>query len=290
MKKIIKLKESDLKNIIRRILSEQSKENINPNNLKVGDGSRRNPKKNNLVKQLQQKLMDLGFLKTTSMKPTGYFDSMTKNALDRYNGDTLKSTIQPTTPSTGVKPSQTSKVYLLFNGNTLSWVENGKTIKTWKSVSGRTKFNTFGDKNAEEAVKKYGVNYAEFMKVKEQGPIPVGNYTVSQVQKRTNGNATQLIQSKNQKQQYELMMTSNNHDWNSGIAADLIAWGDYRIPITKTGETETFGRGSFYIHGGGIPGSIGCIDLTTDMNDFAQYFMSWKDKIKNKTMTLVVKY
>jgi hypothetical protein len=290
MKQIIKLKESDLKNIIRRILSEQSKENINPNNLKVGDGSRRNPKKNNLVKQLQQKLMDLGFLKTTSMKPTGYFDSMTKNALDRYNGDTLKSTIQPTTPSTGVKPSQTSKVYLLFNGNTLSWVENGKTIKTWKSVSGRTKFNTFGDKNAEEAVKKYGVNYAEFMKVKEQGPIPVGNYTVSQVQKRTNGNATQLIQSKNQKQQYELMMTSNNHDWNSGIAADLIAWGDYRIPITKTGETETFGRGSFYIHGGGIPGSIGCIDLTTDMNDFAQYFMSWKDKIKNKTMTLVVKY
>jgi hypothetical protein len=290
MKQIIRLKESDLKNIIRRILSEQSKENINPNNLKVGDGSRRNPKKNNLVKQLQQKLMDLGFLKTTSMKPTGYFGSMTKNALDRYNGDTPKSTIQPTVPSTGVKPSQTSKVYLLFNGNTLSWVENGKTIKTWKSVSGRTKFNTFGDKNAEEAVKKYGVNYAEFMKVKEQGPIPVGNYTVSQVQKRTNGNATQLIQSKNQKQQYELMMTSNNHDWNSGIAADLIAWGDYRIPITKTGETETFGRGSFYIHGGGIPGSIGCIDLTTDMNDFAQYFMSWKDKIKNKTMTLVVKY
>ena len=30
MKKVIRLKESDLKNIIRNILSEQSKENINP--------------------------------------------------------------------------------------------------------------------------------------------------------------------------------------------------------------------------------------------------------------------
>ena len=90
MKKIIRLKESDLKNIIRKILSEQTKENINPDNLKVGDGGSRNPKKNNSVKQLQQKLMDLGFLKTDSMVPTGYFGSMTKSALDKYNGGVKK--------------------------------------------------------------------------------------------------------------------------------------------------------------------------------------------------------
>ena len=86
MKKVIRLKESDLKNIIRKILSEQTKENINPNNLKLGDGGSRSPKKINLVKQLQQKLMDLSFLKTDSMKPTGYFGNMTKIALDTYNG------------------------------------------------------------------------------------------------------------------------------------------------------------------------------------------------------------
>ena len=86
MKKVIRLKESNLKNIIRRILSEQTKENINPNNLKFGDGGSRNPNKKNSVKQLQQKLMDLGFLKTDSMVPTGYFGNMTKIALDTYNG------------------------------------------------------------------------------------------------------------------------------------------------------------------------------------------------------------
>ena len=86
MKKVIRLKESDLKDIIKRVLSEQSKENINPNNLKVGDGGRLSPNKKNLVKQLQQKLMDSGYLKTDSMIPTGYFGNMTKIALDKYNG------------------------------------------------------------------------------------------------------------------------------------------------------------------------------------------------------------
>jgi len=36
MKKIIKLSESDLVNIIDRVISEQKRENINPNNLKLG--------------------------------------------------------------------------------------------------------------------------------------------------------------------------------------------------------------------------------------------------------------
>jgi hypothetical protein len=90
MKKVIRLKESDLKDIIKRVLSEQSKENINPNNLKAGDGGRRSPNKKNLVIDLQQKLMDLGYLKTDSMIPTGYFGDMTKKALDRYNGAVSK--------------------------------------------------------------------------------------------------------------------------------------------------------------------------------------------------------
>jgi hypothetical protein len=117
MKKVIKLKESDLKNIIRRILSEQVKENINPNNLKVGDGGRRNPNKINLVKQLQQKLMDLGFLKTDSMKPTGYFGGMTKSALDGYNGVTPKSSPQPASPLKPKNTAQSSSVPYLPSNN-----------------------------------------------------------------------------------------------------------------------------------------------------------------------------
>ena len=64
MRKLIKLTESDLINIVKKVLNEQ-KQSYNPKNLKLGD-------KGNDVKELQQKLMDGGFLKTKSMKPTGF--------------------------------------------------------------------------------------------------------------------------------------------------------------------------------------------------------------------------
>jgi hypothetical protein len=53
--------------------------NINPKNLKFGD-------RGDDVKKLQQLLMDKGFLKTISMKPTGYFGRMTRAALGKAMG------------------------------------------------------------------------------------------------------------------------------------------------------------------------------------------------------------
>jgi hypothetical protein len=52
--------------------------------------------------------------------------------------------------------------------------------------------------------------------------------------------------------------------------ASVGAWGDYRITIHPFTTTTTFGRGGFFIHGGATRGSIGCIDLTSNMNSFAQ--------------------
>lgn len=48
------------------------------------------------------------------------------------------------------------------------------------------------------------------------------------------------------------------------------AWGGYRITIHPFDSTHTFGRGGFFIHGGTIPGSAGCIDLTNYMQYFVQ--------------------
>jgi len=213
-----------------------------------------------------------------------------KNQSDAIKAEIFKNS-SVSKPSKDLKTPKISNVYLLFDGTTLKWVVDGKVVKSWKAISGRTKFNTFGDKEAEEVVKKYGGKNTEFMKVKSQGPIPIGTYTINQVQKRTNGNSSQLIQGKTQKELYNLMVSvPKQHDWDTGTVADLIAWGDYRLPITKSGETETFGRGSFYIHGGGIPGSLGCIDLLNQMNDFVKYFEDWKNRNGNKKMKLVVKY
>lgn len=105
MGKIIKLNERDLTKIISKILSEQpyarqeynkatdylnrfpgSKPNINPKNLKKGDGGKKNPEQVKDVITLQQKLIDLGLLVTKTGKPTGYFGDLTQKGLDTYKG------------------------------------------------------------------------------------------------------------------------------------------------------------------------------------------------------------
>ena len=52
------------------------------------------------------------------------------------------------------------------------------------------------------------------------------------------------------------------------IGASDAAWGEYRISIHPFMKTETHKRGGFFIHGGTVPGSAGCIDLTTKISDF----------------------
>jgi hypothetical protein len=77
----------------KKPLNEQPATNINPKNLKFGD-------RGEDVKQLQQALMDKKFLRTTSMKPTGYFGDMTKAALDRAMGVKTAPVVVPTPQTT----------------------------------------------------------------------------------------------------------------------------------------------------------------------------------------------
>jgi hypothetical protein len=106
MRKIIKLNESDLELIIKKVLQEQSnivatagssdykKDDINPKNLKIGSGGRKNPKQVEDVKKLQSELIRLGFLKL-SKGPTGYFGPITQDSLNKYKVSTGKLKKQP---------------------------------------------------------------------------------------------------------------------------------------------------------------------------------------------------
>lgn len=53
--------------------------------------------------------------------------------------------------------------------------------------------------------------------------------------------------------------------WPGGTTAR----GHYRVWLEPDANTQTFGRDNFSIHGGLFPGSAGCIDLTGEMDDFA---------------------
>jgi hypothetical protein len=296
--KIIKLTEQDLVKIVKKVLKEDAESLPEFANVPLGK-----------VELIQQALIDKGYdIGLTGID--GKFGANTKSAVIKFQtANNLKpdgivgintakalgvSPINSTPKSDNSQPKVTKNksdnTYLLFDGNTLSFIENGKVIKTWKAYSGRTKWNIFGDKTAQKYVDTVGQDPQQFMKIGNAGPIPMGNYSISQIQKRTKGDADALCTGKNYKQLLDLMMKSTSHDWNTGTTGDLIAWGNFRCPITPMKGTNTYGRGSFYIHGGGIAGSIGCIDLLLNMTDFAKTIQEWKNRTGNNSLKLTVKY
>lgn len=199
--------------------------------------------------------------------------------------------VNPVKSVSPLKPVVKQSLYILFDGTNFSWIENGKTIRQWKAYSGRTKWNSMTDHQRKMSAT---LPKSEFMKMKENGPIPSGNYYIGSIQKRTNGDSHKVVDGKDYNYLNKFFSDPKEnlkgHDWNSGTVQDLIAWGNYRMPITKLGGTETFGRGSFYVHGGGIAGSVGCIDLVNNIDEFANYFSMWKKKTNNDKINIVVKY
>lgn len=65
------------------------------------------------------------------------------------------------------------------------------------------------------------------------------------------------------------------------------SWGKFATPLLPVADTETYGRGSFFIHGGRIPGSIGCIDLVSANQAFHSWFES-RHKPGNPATTAMV--
>jgi RHS repeat-associated protein len=76
-----------------------------------------------------------------------------------------------------------------------------------------------------------------------KGPIPEGNWAVDSSK-------------------------SNYDKWYKIDWGNPDSWGDVRTLIEPQGGTNTYGRDQMYIHGGKTPGSLGCIDLTNNNNDF----------------------
>lgn len=106
----------------------------------------------------------------------------------------------------------------------------------------------------------------ERQKIASQGPIPEGNYWISPADIWENSAIKSLL------------------------VSSRSAWGDYRITIRISPGTQTHARGGFFIHGGDIPGSAGCIDLTTSMNQFIRDLKNLLGKAINCHIPLTVEY
>ena len=134
-----------------------------------------------------------------------------------------------------------SDVYLEFDGNNLKFFTKNQTVKLYiyPAASGKPIKGKFD----------YSANN---QKQPFQGPIPEGEYWITLSELWENA-------------------------WYKPGSED--AWGEYRIAIHPYPNTNTYGRGGFFIHGGTILGSAGCIDLTKGINTF----------VKNLRATLIGK-
>ena len=294
MKKVIRLTESDLEKIVKRILKEQS---------------------DNKVKLVQQALISKGY----EIDPNGVFDSETKLAvIDFQKNNGIKQTgnvgpstakalkVQPLTLPTNNKKQQEKDIakkivgttevsnpeaYLQFNGKQLQWVAGGQVIKTWKAISGLTLFNT-PISNWSQTIKGWIISPETFSKDKNAGPTPPGKYIVGPLQTRQGDTeSVGIIRALWKILTGDLMNTPiEGHSFTSNSDYSKIAWGNYRASITPQSGTNTYGRDSFYIHGGTIPGSHGCIDLTDEMGDFAKFYGTWLSITHKKSIPLIVNY
>ncbi len=134
-----------------------------------------------------------------------------------------------------VKPGQ----YAIFDGKKFTLYENDKAIMSWDAVSG-----------------KDGYRSPEYQNLKDTGPIPEGTYVAKQSE-------LQHITP------YGIIAgIANAGTW----PGSLYSWGASRVKLESSQQTNTYGRGGFYIHGGWVPGSAGCIDLTSNMDNFVALF------------------
>jgi hypothetical protein len=196
------------------------------------------------------------------------------------------------------KPSEVNnKSYLLFDGNKLDFIENGKTVKTWRAVSGRTYYHWYIKPNIWE--KRYINSPDSLSKLKMEGPIPPGTYTLGKTQTRETDNKwrtdAEYIKKTLSINTVEglpgaKVQGGEPHEFYDNTPTSLVAWGNCRWAIIPDKNTNTHGRGSFYLHGGSMPGSIGCVDLSTDSPEFLKYYNAWMQKTGNKTISLRVDY
>jgi hypothetical protein len=316
MAKIIKITQKELKRLVENVISEMSGDEVTSTKLE-------NLSKNDLI-LLQGALKQTEFGNSLgSSGPNkdgvdGILGNKTKTTLSNFqqknkisgeNGvlgpksmvllKPLMNKVKIVNPKTTTKQDAPSTKpvkkpsYLIFDGKTLKLIVNGKLVATYNAWSGRTKWNATTP--SQKALVNSMVNKIDFMKVKGAGPIPEGSYYLGGIQKRTNGNSLKLAGNKDW---YELLKVyddeynkiGDNHNFNAGTAQDMIAWGNYRMAIIPKGGTETYGRGSFYLHGGGLAGSIGCIDLVDRIDDFVSTYKSYLSQNGAKTIDLYVDY
>ncbi len=210
---------------------------------------------------IKKRLVDMGLYKVpeyglTEYPDTQMFESLQK--LQEMNGIYPNGEVRPGDKTYQLlKEGESYSVQLVFDGQKLSWYENGELKKSWKAQSGRDEFQSGNQTH-----------------IKNKGPIPEGKWFVNQVEHQNFYKSDDIVE-----------------NFFAGLVGKgawpnlMSAWGTDRIWLKPATQTDTKDRTGLTIHGGWNYGSAGCIDLAQNMDDFIQNFKKY-----GKDIQLIVHY
>lgn len=205
-------------------------------------------------------------IKTGEIEKGDNLTSITKQINDKYN---LNLTVLDIASANGIDDINkiTAGHYILLPGQNIELHFDLKSLYVydttysikmpgleWEGTSGRG-----------------GYQDANFQHLKGKGPIPEGLWDVDY-------HRTQHFEDSNWLDRIAGIFMRGK--WKGG----KMSWGAHRTWIYPIGNTNTYGRSGFSIHGGTYPGSAGCIDLTTHNDSFHNWLKN------NKHIILKVKY
>jgi len=291
---------------MKLIISEKQLETVVKNSI-ITEGKK--PKTTDEIKKFQLWVINtkkdkkiLGKGGSTGFGDDGNFGSKTNIAWEKYGSSYQpdKKELSKTTDTLGTSMNKIGKLWynkltkgknpdsnssLVFDGSKLLWISNGSVVNSWGATSGVNLLNAEPNEWLTVA-KNLFTSKKEKSKLKDFGPTPEGEYYIGKLESSKLGKTNPFMDLI----KFIFKSGESGHDWNSNTANTRISWGYYRAPIIPKSGTNTYGRGSFYIHGGLLPASHGCIDLTTGMDDFAKFYSSWATKYKKNRIPLTVKY
>ncbi len=179
------------------------------------------------------------------------------------------------------KGSDYKKISLKFDGRSLHVFGDGKKLQSLSAQSG--KFESVDDatkKKCSGGLMDRYLNNPKYVGIKNKGPIPEGTYTFK----------PKSIQDFTIKDQGKLMKDMLSGKKNTKTSQGNVKTGDWGqgrvhlIPVSRTIKKGPCGdaknRNAFFLHGGVLPGSAGCIDVGSFFGMLSKFLSTHKKTIK----------
>lgn len=172
------------------------------------------------------------------------------------------------------------RITMHFDGEHLIVFGDGKEVFRFSAQSGRPVL--LSEEHAEQCgadrITDTYMNDKRFVGIRQFGPIPEGSYQFSppRIQRFSTGEQFRLVTGG---------IIGNERVKVSGGSVHAGDWGSGRVALHPRGRVHegpcgnASRRSGFYLHGGIMAGSSGCVDIGGDFSDLADFLSSFRRRV-----------